>query len=89
MNARYFTLRDVGDYYEVSYETVRRWVDKGILRARKRHLGGQGPVLSVTEKQFDDQIPEIIAANITRLKTGLRADVAKRRQAREERNSDG
>ena len=92
MPTEYYTLRDVSNYYGVAYETVRRWVAWGWLRAQPRTLWGQGrrPVLSVTLHQFDHRVPQIIEGNEQRPGPGLvrRANEQRRMKANHKGESD-
>lgn len=63
----YFSLARVAKHYEVSYQSVWRWVMNGRLKARRRVLGKGRAVFSVTSRQMHEMVPRIIRDNHARL----------------------
>ena len=68
LSAKGYSLSQIGDIFEVQYQTVSRWINdweqSGIEGLHKRHDGGAQPIFDETETQ---RLLELVAEEPRRL----------------------
>ena len=73
-------LSEVANRFGLSYETVRRWAKKGILKTRKAKVARLGKTVRVLAPREISRVPGIIKRHWASLSPGLQRSVQGRRK---------
>ena len=74
-------LSDVANQFGVSYETLRRWANRGTLRTRKSKVTRLGKTVRVLAPREILRVPRLIDEHWNSLAPGLQRSVEERRAA--------